>query len=230
MLVASSSPISCHAQPSAAAVMMTLQWRGEATTKTTPTCRSSPPPRWRRHRSTMAPAMGLHQRRRHATRLPPLDAVVISITLGDLAFFVLSLACSGLPLHCRLVPVENRLLRVRRLGRNKVGALQLQRQEGIKVSQRRRPPKRSTSQQKQTRCIKKITTHNFFCPRVGEHRKQPRRRPRVGRPPERLCHTALDLERRRECDAVTVPIQGTRSAIISQSQSGRLRSGTTPRA
>jgi hypothetical protein len=67
-------------------------------------------------------------------RLLPLDAVVISIALGDLAFFVLRLARGAPPLRGRLVPVEDRLLRERRLGRNKVGTLQLQRQEGRKVS------------------------------------------------------------------------------------------------
>jgi hypothetical protein len=36
--------------------------------------------------------------------------VVIPITLGDLAFFVLRLARSATPLRSRLVPVENCLL------------------------------------------------------------------------------------------------------------------------
>jgi hypothetical protein len=53
LLVASSSPHSCRAQPSAVAAIMTLLWRGEATTRTTPTCHSNQPPRWLRHRSTM---------------------------------------------------------------------------------------------------------------------------------------------------------------------------------
>jgi hypothetical protein len=167
LLVANSSPHSYRARRPADAAMMTLRQRGEATMKTTPTCRSSPPPRWQRRRSTTALATGLHRRRHTLPRLPPLDAVVVSITLGDLAFFVLRLACSALPLRCRLVPVENRLLRKRRLGQNKVGTLQLQRQEGIKVNRRRRPPRRSASQQKRTRCIEKITTHNFFVPAWG---------------------------------------------------------------
>jgi hypothetical protein len=58
--------------------------------------------------------------------LPPLDAVVIPIALGDLALFVLRLTCSLLPLHCRLVLVEDRLLQERRHGRNEVDTLQLQ--------------------------------------------------------------------------------------------------------
>jgi hypothetical protein len=41
------------------------------------------------------------------------------------------------------------------------------------------------------------TTYKFFCPRVGEHRKNPRRRLRVSRSPDRLRHTALNLKRRR---------------------------------
>jgi hypothetical protein len=63
--VASSSAPSCQAWSSAVAAMMTLQWRMEATTRTTPTCRSSPLPRWQRRRCTTAPVTGLHRRRRH---------------------------------------------------------------------------------------------------------------------------------------------------------------------
>jgi hypothetical protein len=70
--------------------------------RTTPTCRSSQPPCWRCRRSTTAPAMGLHQRRLRAPRLPPLEAVVISIALGDLAFLMLRLARGAPPLHLAL--------------------------------------------------------------------------------------------------------------------------------
>jgi hypothetical protein len=171
LLVASSSPLSCRAQLSAATAIMTLRPRGEATMRTTPTSRSSRPLRWRRCRSTTALATGLHRRRRHTPRLPPLDAVIVSITLDDLAFLVLCLACGAPPLRRSLIPVEYRLLRKRHLGQNKVGALQLQRQEGVKVSRGRRAPRRSTTRQKQTRCIENTSTHNFFCPRVGEHRE-----------------------------------------------------------
>jgi hypothetical protein len=62
-----------------------------------------------------------------------------------------SLCCalhSTPPLRGRLVPVEDRLLRERRLGRNEVGTLQLQQQKGKEVSQSKRPPRRSTSQKK----------------------------------------------------------------------------------
>jgi hypothetical protein len=104
-------------------------------------------------------------------RLPLLDAVVISTALGDLAVFVLRLACSAPPLCGRLVPVEDRLLWERRIGLNEVGTLQLQRQEGRKVSRSRSPPRRSTSQQKHMRSIEKIITYKFFCPLVGDHRK-----------------------------------------------------------
>jgi hypothetical protein len=81
-------------------------------------------------------------------RLPPLDAVVVPIALGDLALFVLLLTRSMPPLRGLLVSVEDHLLRERRLGRNEVGALQLQRYEGGGVSSSRRLPIRSTSQQK----------------------------------------------------------------------------------
>jgi hypothetical protein len=147
-LVASSSPHSCRAQPSVAVKMMTLMWRGEATTRTTPTCRSSPPPRWVHRRSTTAPATDLHWGRCRAPYLPPLTAVVVPIALDDLTLFVLRLACSTPPLRGRLVSVEDRLLRERHLGRNEMGTLQLQRQEGRKVSRSRRSPRRSTSRQK----------------------------------------------------------------------------------
>jgi hypothetical protein len=40
-------------------------------------------------------------------------------------------------------------------------------------------------------------THKF-CPLTGEHWEQPRWRPRVGRPPDRLRHATLHLEWRRE--------------------------------
>jgi hypothetical protein len=56
------------------------------------------------------------------------------ITLGDLALLVLRLARSTPLLRHGLVLVKNRLLRERRLGWNEVGALQLQQQEGAKVS------------------------------------------------------------------------------------------------
>jgi hypothetical protein len=51
--------------------------------------------------------------------------------LGDLALLVLRLACSAPLLRCSLFLVKNLLLWERRLGRHKVGALQLQRQEGV---------------------------------------------------------------------------------------------------
>jgi hypothetical protein len=60
--------------------------------------------------------------------LPPLDAVIILIALGDLLLFVLRLARSLPPLCGCLAPVEDRLLWERRLGRHKVHALQLQKQ------------------------------------------------------------------------------------------------------
>jgi hypothetical protein len=74
-----------------------------------------------------------------------LDALVVSITLGYLAFLVMRLASGALFLYRCLVPVENRLLQERRLGRNKVGALQLQRQESVKISRGGRALRRSTS-------------------------------------------------------------------------------------
>jgi hypothetical protein len=66
LLVASSSPHSCHVRPSICATTMTLLWHREATTRTTSTCRSNPPPRYPRRHSTTAPATDLHWRRRRA--------------------------------------------------------------------------------------------------------------------------------------------------------------------
>jgi hypothetical protein len=71
-----------------------------------------------------ASVAGLHQRRRHTVVPSASSCVVISIALGDLAFFVLRLACDTLPLR-RLVSVEYRLLRERRLSQNDVRALEL---------------------------------------------------------------------------------------------------------
>jgi hypothetical protein len=78
-------------------------------------------------------------------RLPPLDAVVVSIVLGDLAFLVLRHVRGVPPLHHGLVLIEKRLFRERCLGQNKVRALQLQQQVGVKVSRGRQVPRRSTS-------------------------------------------------------------------------------------
>jgi hypothetical protein len=64
--------------------------------------------------------------------LPPLVAVV-AIALGDLAFLMLRLTRSTPFLCCSLVLVEDRLLRERRLGRDKVGVFQLPQQERTKV-------------------------------------------------------------------------------------------------
>jgi hypothetical protein len=55
--------------------------------------------------------------------------VVIPVAFGDLAFFVPRLARSTLLLRGCIVPVEDRFLRERRLGRNEVGTPQLQQQE-----------------------------------------------------------------------------------------------------
>jgi hypothetical protein len=74
-----------------------------------------------------------------------------------------------------------------------VGTLQLQRQECRYFSRNKRPPRRSTSQ-KHTISIKKLVSDKFFSPLVGDPQEQPQRRPRVGRPPDRLHHAVLDLE------------------------------------
>jgi hypothetical protein len=68
------------------------------------------------------------------------------ITLGDLAFLMLRLTRSVPPLRRRLILVEDRLFQERCLGRNKVGAFQLQQQECTKVK-----PEKIFPQQKANR-------------------------------------------------------------------------------
>jgi hypothetical protein len=60
--------------------------------------------------------------------------IIIAVALGDLAFLVLRLVCSAPLLRCGLVLVEDRLLRERRLGRDEMGAFQLQRQGPTKIN------------------------------------------------------------------------------------------------
>jgi hypothetical protein len=67
----SSSPQSCRAPPLAPGATMTLQRHGAVTTRTTPTCCSIQPPRWRHRRSTTAQVTDPHRRRRPA---PPPSA------------------------------------------------------------------------------------------------------------------------------------------------------------
>jgi hypothetical protein len=144
----SSSPHSYRMRPSAAAAKMTLTWCREAMTRTTPTCA----PIYRRVGYVAAPGR-LWQwifigGDATLPRLPPLDAVVVPIVLGDLTLLVLRLACSTLPLRNCLVPVEYRLLQERRLGRNEVGTLQLRQRAGRGVIQSGRSLRTLTSQQK----------------------------------------------------------------------------------
>jgi hypothetical protein len=147
-LVTSSSPHSCRARPPVAAATMTLLWR-ERQRRGRP--RHIAP--IHRHAGHVAAPRRLRRRifvAGDATlpRLPPLDAVVIMIALGDLALFVLRLARGAPPLRGRFVPVEDRLLRERRLDRNEVRTPQPQQQEGIGISRSIRSPRRSTSQQR----------------------------------------------------------------------------------
>jgi hypothetical protein len=164
------------------------------------------------------------------TRLLSLDAVVVSIALGDMAFSVLRLACSAPPLCGCLVLVEDRLLWERLLGQDEVSRLQLQRQKGKRSAGVKGLREDRHHNQKHTRSTEKITTHKFFRSLVGEHQELPRQRPQVGRPSDRLRHTTrrwTSSDNGRD-GTVTVPAQGGRSAVISQRRSGRLRSGTTP--
>jgi hypothetical protein len=54
----------------------------------------------------------------------PLVAAVVAIALGDQTFLMLRHTRNAPPLRRRLILVEDRLLRERRLGWNKVGTLQ----------------------------------------------------------------------------------------------------------
>jgi hypothetical protein len=167
-------------------------------TRTTPTCLSSLPPCWQRRRSTTAPATDLHQRRRHA---PPAFHLLMRLSFRSRLAIWHSLCCALCAAHC-LSTVALFQLKIASSGR---GALAGTRwvhfncnDKNPKGQPEQKPPRRSTSQQKHVRSVEKITTHNFFCALIGDHREQPRRRPQVGRPPDRLRHAMLELERQRE--------------------------------
>jgi hypothetical protein len=78
-----SSPHSSRARQDPAVATTSLQRHGEAMVWMTPTCRSSLPRHWARHCSTLAPTPDLRWKKHRAPRLPSLDAVVISIALGN---------------------------------------------------------------------------------------------------------------------------------------------------
>jgi hypothetical protein len=123
LLGASSSPQTCCTRSPAAGAMTILRCRGEVTTRTTPTIAPID-----RHAGGVAAPRRLRRRvfiggDAKLPYLPPLIAVVVSISLGDLAFLVLCLARSTLLLRRGLVPIENCLLRERRFDRDEVGTL-----------------------------------------------------------------------------------------------------------
>jgi hypothetical protein len=78
--------------------------------------------------------------------------------------------------------------------------------------------------------LRRRTTYKFLRSRIGEHREHPRRRPRVGRSPDCLRHATLNLERRRRLQRGHHSSPWGPTTVMSQSRSGRLRSGTTPQA
>jgi hypothetical protein len=176
----SSIPQSCRAPPPAVGTTTTLQRRGAVTTRTTPTYCSSRPPRWRHRRSTTARRWVLIGGDAQLPHLPPLVVVVVAITLGDLAFLMLRLTRGTPLLRHGLVLVEDRLLRERRLGG---GAFQLPQQGRTKVK-----PEKFFPRQRANETCQEYGQLTNFCHRIGEHRKNLRRRPRVGRPPDRLRH------------------------------------------
>jgi hypothetical protein len=72
--------------------------------------------------------------------------VVVAISLGDLAFLMLRLTRSAPLLRRSLVLVEDRLLRERRHGRDKVGAFQLLQQERTKVKSEKIVPRQRANE------------------------------------------------------------------------------------
>jgi hypothetical protein len=96
-------------------------------------------------------------------RLAPLVAIVVAIALGDLVFLMLRLTRSAPPLCCCLILVEDRLLQDRRLGRNKVGAIQLQQQDRTKV----KPEKIFPGEKANRTCREDGQLTNFSVPALG---------------------------------------------------------------
>jgi hypothetical protein len=130
----SSSPQSYRAPPPAAGVMMPLRCCGVVMMRMTPTCCSSRPPHWQHRHSTTAWATGPHQRRCPAT--PPF-ASWYDYRCGRAWRSGISCAApctQRASSHRGLVLVEDRLLRERRLGREEMGAFQLQRQGPTKIN------------------------------------------------------------------------------------------------
>jgi hypothetical protein len=140
--IVSSIPHSSRARMAPAAAMMSLQPLGEATAWTISTCRSSPPRHSARRRSTLALATGLRWRNAVLPRLPPLEAIVIPIMLGDLSLLLLRFARSQPPLCSRPVPIEDRLLRERRLWPAQHVHTSTAKTGSIRVSGHRRSPRR----------------------------------------------------------------------------------------
>jgi hypothetical protein len=163
----------------------------------TPTCRSSPPPRWLCRRSTTAPAMDLHCRRRHA---PPTFRLLMQSSFRSCLAISRSL-CYALRAARRLSTVALFWLKIASSGR---GALAETRWVHFNCNNKRaeesagaeglRKDRHHNKNAEQTRCIEEIVTHKFLFPLMGEHWEQPRRRPRVGLPLDRLHHAALDLK------------------------------------
>jgi hypothetical protein len=91
--------------------------------------------------------------------------------LGDLAFFVLRLAHSTTPLRCRLVLIENHLLRERCLGWNKVDTLQLQMTRRHKGQPEKKASEKIDITKKANKMHGKDNNSQFFYPRVGEHQE-----------------------------------------------------------
>jgi hypothetical protein len=60
--------------------------------------------------------------------------IIIAVALGDLAFLVLLLAHNAPLLRHGLVLIEDRHLRERHLGRDEMGAFQLQQQGPTKIN------------------------------------------------------------------------------------------------
>jgi hypothetical protein len=189
----SSTPQPCRAPPPAAGATTTPRHHGAMKTRMTPTCCSSQPRRWRHRHSTKAQVTDLRRRNAQLSSLASLVAVVVAITLGDLVFLMLRLTRSAPLLRRRLILVEDRLLRERRLGRNKVGTFQLEQQERNKVKSDKIFPMAKGK----SNLPRRQTTNIFLRSHIGEHREHSRWRPRVGRSPDRLRHATLNLERLR---------------------------------
>jgi hypothetical protein len=132
-----------------------------------------------------------------------------------------------------MVAFEDRLLRERRLRRHKVGAHQLEKQgaeESIVVKNLREDQHQFKTQSLSGSLSEEEAAYKFFSLLIGEHWNKSCCPPHKGRLPDRQHHGRWISFSDGSSGAFTITTRGALPAVISMRHSGRLRSGTTPRA